>query len=49
LDKKVYFFKITLVNDPFETTNVYNENHGVATQLGELLEKYKEQGYSRPK
>jgi arylsulfatase A-like enzyme len=38
-----------LVNDPFETTNVYNENRGVATQLGELLEKYKVQGYSRPK
>lgn len=35
--------------DPTETTNVYNQNPDVATELKMLLEKCKEQGYSRDK
>lgn len=38
-----------LANDPYETTNVIDENPEIANQLRELLEKYKDQGYSRPK
>jgi arylsulfatase A-like enzyme len=36
-----------LAIDPTETTNVYVRNPEKATQLKLLLEKYKEQGYSR--
>jgi len=36
-----------LAVDPVETTNVYVRNPEKATQLKLLLEKYKEQGYSR--
>jgi arylsulfatase A-like enzyme len=36
-----------LAVDPIETTNVYVRNPEKATQLKLLLEKYKEQGYSR--
>ncbi|MEE4285589.1 MAG: hypothetical protein V2I31_05555, partial [Mariniphaga sp.] len=35
--------------DPVETTNVYKENPEVVQELKSLLEKYKEQGFSRPK
>lgn len=35
--------------DPAETTNVYAENPEVVQELKMLLEKYKEQGYSRLK
>jgi len=38
-----------LANDPHEIFNVYVENPEIALQLKELLEKYKEQGYNRPK
>ena len=36
-------------NDPAETTNVFGENPEVVQELKTLLEKYKEQGYSRAK
>jgi arylsulfatase A-like enzyme len=35
--------------DPSETTTVYQEHPDVVAELKTLLEKYKEQGYSRPK
>ncbi len=35
-------------NDTYETVNVYKENPKIVTELKALLEKYKEQGYSRP-
>ncbi len=36
-------------NDPAETTNVFGENPEVVQELKTLLEKYKEQGYSKAK
>ena len=38
-----------LAIDPTETTNVYSQNPEVVNQLKLLLDKYKEQGYSRNK
>ncbi len=38
-----------LENDPAETTNVYLENPEIISELKVLLEKYKTQGFSRPK
>ncbi|HSO89186.1 MAG TPA: sulfatase-like hydrolase/transferase, partial [Draconibacterium sp.] len=38
-----------LSGDPTETTNIYSQNPEVVTQLKLLMDKYKEQGYSRNK
>ena len=38
-----------LATDPGETTNVYLQNIEIASQMKTLLEKYKEQGFSREK
>lgn len=38
-----------LANDPAETKNEYREYPEIANELKTLLEKYKTQGYSRPK
>ncbi|NEW83987.1 MAG: sulfatase-like hydrolase/transferase [Mariniphaga sp.] len=35
-------------NDPQEKNNLYKENQAVVTELSQLLERYKNQGYSRP-
>lgn len=37
-----------LGDDPKETTNVLEKNPEVAARLGQLLEAYRERGYSRP-
>jgi arylsulfatase A len=36
-------------NDPAETTHVFEKNPEVVQELKILLEKYKEQGFSRAK
>jgi len=38
-----------LATDPYETTNIYLENMEIVNELKLLLEKYKTQGFSRPK
>ena len=38
-----------VATDPAETANVYLEHPEIVKELKTLLEKYKSQGYSRPK